>query len=210
MSDRQLRDELVTLFLAGHETTAIALSWTFLLLSKNPEARERLARELAETLVGRVPSVADFPRLRYTDAVVREAMRLYPPAYVIGREALADCEIAGYRVKAGTTIYFSPWVLHRDARWFDRPEEFRPERWMDGLSARLPKYVYLPFGGGPRICIGERFAMMELILVLAAIARRWRLEMAGPDPVPLPSITLRPEGGVPMRLSLADPAASRR
>lgn len=207
MSDKQLRDELITIFLAGHETTAIALSWTLFLLTRNPEAEERLARELEETLAGRVPSVADMPCLRWTEAVVREAMRLYPPAYVIGREALADCEIAGYRVRAGTTIYFSPWVLHRDRRWFDRPEEFRPERWMDGLAARLPKYVYIPFGGGPRICIGERFAMMEMVLVLATIARLWRFELVGADPVPFPSITLRPEGGVPMRISRSVPAA---
>jgi cytochrome P450 len=207
MSDRQLRDELITIFLAGHETTAISLSWTLFLLTRNPEAEQRLARELDETLVGRLPSFADLPRLRWTEAVVREAMRLYPPAYVIGREALADCEIAGYRVRAGTTIYFSPWVLHRDPRWFDRPEEFRPQRWMDGLAARLPKYVYIPFGGGPRICIGERFAMMEMVLVLATIARRWRFELAGAAPVPFPSITLRPEGGVPMRISRSVPAA---
>lgn len=207
MSDRQLRDELITLFLAGHETTAIALSWTFFLLSKNPKAQERLARELEETLAGRTPAVADMPRLRWTEAVLREAMRLYPPAYVIGREAVADCEVAGYRIPARTTIYFSPWVLHRDPRWFDEPREFRPERWTDGLAARLPKYVYLPFGGGPRICIGERFAMMEMVLVLATIAQRWRLEMAGPDPVPFPSITLRPDGPVSMRLSRSGPAA---
>jgi cytochrome P450 len=200
MSDKQLRDELITLFLAGHETTAIALSWAFFLLARNPAAEERLLREIDEVVGDRVPGAADLPRLRYADAVVKEAMRLYPPAYVIGREALADCVIGGFPVPARATIYFSPWVLHRDPRWFDEPESFRPERWLDGSAARLPKYVYIPFGGGPRICIGERFAMMEAALVLATILRRFRLEMAGPDPAPFPSITLRPEGGVPMRV----------
>lgn len=208
MSDRQVRDETVTLFLAGHETTAIALSWTFYLLALHPEADAALHEELRGALAGRLPAVSDLPRLRYTEAVVRESMRLYPPAYVIGREAVADCEIAGYRVSAGTTVYFAPWVLHRDRRWFERPEEFRPERWLDGLAVRLPKYVYIPFGGGPRICIGERFAMMEAILVLATIASRWRLTREDRRPlIPFPSITLRPDGPVAMRLHRREPPA---
>ena len=200
MSDRQLRDELITLFLAGHETTAIALSWTLFLLARHPDVEERLSREIREALAGRLPRAADLPSLRYAEAVVRESLRLFPPAYVIGREALADCVIGGYDVPAGTTIYFAPWVLHRDARHFPDPEAFRPERWLDGSTARLPKYAYIPFGGGPRICIGERFAMMEGVLVLVTLLRRCRLEMAGPDPVPFPSITLRPEGGPVMRV----------
>jgi len=138
--------------------------------------------------------------LPYTEAVVKESMRLYPPAYAVGREALQNCVIGDYAVPAGSTIYFSPWVLHRDARWFAAPEIFRPERWLDGSTAQLPKYVYIPFGGGPRVCIGERFAMMEAILVLATIRRRFELEMAGPDPAPFPSITLRPDGGPIMRV----------
>jgi cytochrome P450 len=211
MSDRQLRDEAVTIFLAGHETTAIALSWTFDLLSRNPSAEERLAAELAEKLDGRLPTVADLPKLQWTDAVVKEALRLYPPAYVIGREALADCEISGYPVRARTTVYFSPWVLHRDRRYFQRPAEFRPERWINGETANLPRYVYIPFGGGPRVCIGDRFALMEASLVLATIARRWRLERASPSPpVPFPSITLRPDGGVPMLLRRRVPAGGSR
>jgi cytochrome P450 len=132
--------------------------------------------------------------------VVKESMRLYPPAYAVGREALKDCVIGDYAVPAGATIYFSPWVLHRDSRWFAEPESFRPERWLDGSMADLPKYVYIPFGGGPRVCIGERFAMMEAILVLATIHRGFELEMAGPDPAPFPSITLRPDGGPIMRV----------
>jgi cytochrome P450 len=200
MSDRQLRDELITLFLAGHETTAIALSWTLFLLARNPSAEERLSREIGETLGGGLPRAADLPRLRYAEAVVRESLRLFPPAYVIGREAVADCVIGGYDVSAGTTIYFAPWVLHRDPRHFPDPETFRPERWLDGSTAGLPKYAYIPFGGGPRVCIGERFAMMEGVLVLVAVLRRFRLEMNGPDPTPFPSITLRPEGGPMMRV----------
>jgi len=203
MSDRQLRDETITLFLAGHETTAIALSWTLFLLAKNPETEAKLRAELASLPADRLPGAADLPRLPYTEAVVKEGLRLYPPAYVIGRESLKDCELGGYRCPAGTTIYFAPWVLHRDPRFFPDPERFRPERWMEsgGSTSKLPKYAYIPFGGGPRICIGERFAMMEGVLVLATLLRRVRLEMAGPDPTPFPSITLRPEGGPLMKVT---------
>ncbi len=199
MPDKQVRDELITLFLAGHETTAIALSWTFFLLASNPGARQSLRREIIDVVGDRLPAAGDLPRLPYAEAIVKESMRLYPPAYAIGREAVADCVVGGYSIPARATIYFSPWVLHRDGRWFDEPETFRPERWLDGSTARLPKYVYIPFGGGPRVCIGERFAMMEAVLVLVTILRGFRLEMAGPDPVPFPSITLRPDGGVLMR-----------
>ena len=203
MSDRQLRDELITLFLAGHETTAILLSWTLFLLARNPGVEEKLRSEIAETIGDRVPGARDLSRLPYAEAVVKESLRLYPPAYVVGREALSECVLGGYVVPARATIYFSPWVLQRDPRWFPDPEAFRPERWLDGSAAQIPKYVYLPFGGGPRICIGERFAMMEGILVLTTILPRFRLEMAGPDPVPFPSITLRPEGGPKMRVNRA-------
>jgi cytochrome P450 len=201
MTDEQLRDEAITLMLAGHETTALALSWTFYLLSRHPDAERRLGEELDDVLAGRAPQVADLPRLRYAEMVVNEGLRLYPPAYAFGREALADCEIGGYPVPAGATIFVSPWVMHRDARWFDRPEEFVPERW-DGDAARtLPRFAYFPFGGGPRICIGNRFALMEATLLLAAIARRFRLRL---DPTcrvePFPSITLRPAHGLRMTL----------
>jgi cytochrome P450 len=209
MSDRQLRDETITLFLAGHETTAIALSWTLFLLAKNPDAEARLRAEIAR-LGDRLPAAADLHRLPFTEAVVKEGLRMYPPAYVIGREALADCDLGGFRCAARTTIYFAPWVLHRDARFFPDPERFRPERWLDGSTSKLPKYAYIPFGGGPRICIGERFAMMEGVLVLATILRRTRLEMAGPDPTPFPSITLRPEGGPLMRVARAGLPANAR
>ena len=202
MSDAQLRDEAVTLFLAGHETTAISLSWTWHLLAQHPLVKDKLVAELFEALDRRPATVADLPRLPYTDAVIKESMRLYPPAYVLGREAIDDCEIAGFRVPARATIYMSPWVLHRDPRWFVEPDKFLPERWLDGLVARLPRFAYMPFGGGPRVCIGDRFAMMEAALILATISRRYRLERTSDaEIVPFPSITLRPEGGVWMKVS---------
>ena len=206
MSDEQLRDELVTLFLAGHETTAIVLSWTWHLLAQHPLVRDRLVAELFGELDRRPATVADLPRLPYADAVLKEAIRLYPPAYVLGREAVADCEIGGWQIPAGATIYMSPWVLHRDPRWFTSPETFLPERWLDGLAARLPRFVYFPFGGGPRVCIGDRFATMEAALILATLARRFRLERTSDaEIVPFPSITLRPEGGVPLKLVRRQP-----
>ena len=206
MSDEQLRDELVTLFLAGHETTAIVLSWTWHLLAQHPLVRDRLVAELFGELERRPATVADLPRLPYADAVLKEVIRLYPPAYVLGREARADCEIGGWRIPAGATIYMSPWVLHRDPRWFSSPEKFLPERWLDGLASRLPRFVYFPFGGGPRVCIGDRFATMEAALILATLARRFRLERTSEEEiVPLPSITLRPRGGVPLKLVRRQP-----
>jgi cytochrome P450 len=199
MTDRQLRDEAITIMLAGHETTALALSWTLTLLSANPDVDAALHRELDEVLGDRAPTAADVPRLRYTEMVVMEGMRLYPPAYALGREAIAECEIGGYRIPAGATLFMSPWVMHRDPRWFERPLEFIPDRWANGAASRLPRFAYFPFGGGPRICIGNRFAMMEAVLLLACIARRFRLVL---DPAcvlkPFPSITLRAANGVRM------------
>jgi cytochrome P450 len=199
MSDRQLRDELVTLFLAGHETTALALSYAFHLLAQQPEADRRLAAELDDVLHGRPPAGADVPRLRYTEWVVREAMRLYPPAPSIGREALAECEIGGYLLPKGAQIGLVQWIVHRDARWFDEPEAFRPERWDNDLARRLPRGAYFPFGDGPRVCIGSHFAMTEAVLILAAVAQRFRLENAPGFTLQLvPSVTLRPKHGVRM------------
>lgn len=197
MTEAQLRDEVVTLFLAGHETTALALTWSWSLLSRHPETQQSLEAELDEVLAGRTPAASDLGRLRYAEAVVLESMRLYPPAYVIGRESVEACEIGGYPVAAGTTVYMSPWVMHRDARHFDSPEAFRPERWLDGLAKRLPRFAYLPFGGGPRVCIGQSFAMMEAILILATVCQRFRVTLESDRPVtPFPSITLRPDGAV--------------
>jgi cytochrome P450 len=197
MSDRQLRDEVMTIFLAGHETTANALSWTWYLLAKHPEAETRLLAELDEVLEGRAPTVRDLPRLRYTDLVVKESMRLYPPVWAFGREAVGDCEIGGYHVPAGTQLVMSQWVMHRDPRYYERAEEFRPERWADGSVEKLLPYAYFPFGGGPRLCIGRSFARMEAVLLLATIAQKFRLRPTQDRLVePQPSITLRTKNGL--------------
>jgi cytochrome P450 len=203
MTDQQLRDEAITLFLAGHDTTALTLTWGFYLLARHAQAARTLEKELDEVLAGRAPTVADLPRLRYTEMVVREIMRLYPSAYVVGREAIAPCELGGFHVPAGGTILMSQWAVHRDPRWYENAEQFQPERWADGLERRLPKFAYFPFGGGPRVCIGNHFALMEAALVLAALARNWRVSVPdGEQPVqPKPRITLRPSRGVRLTLS---------
>ncbi|HEX3559271.1 MAG TPA: cytochrome P450 [Pyrinomonadaceae bacterium] len=201
MTDRQLRDEVMTLFLAGHETTALTLTWAWYLLARNAEVEGKLHAELEEVLQNRAPTVEDLPRLRYTERVVKESMRLYPPAYAVGREAVRDCEVGGYRIPAGMQIFAFQWVVQRDARWYDEPESFRPERWRDEVASRLPKFAYFPFGGGPRQCIGNSFALMEAVLVLATIARRFRLRLVPGHAVGLlPAMSLRPKGGVHVRL----------
>ncbi|HST53270.1 MAG TPA: cytochrome P450 [Pyrinomonadaceae bacterium] len=201
MTDRQLRDELMTLFLAGHETTALTLTWAWVLLAQNPEAEQKLHEELDEVLGGRAPTVGDLAALRYCEWVIKESMRLYPPAYAVGREAVRDCEIGGYKVPSGMQIFAFQWVVHRDARWFDEPHEFRPERWSEEIASRLPKFAYFPFGGGPRQCIGNSFALMEAVLVLATIARRFRLSLAQDGEVELlPAMSLRPKGCVRMKI----------
>ena len=200
MTDRQVRDEVMTLFMAGHETTAVALSWTWYLLSQHPDVDARLADELRVVLGGRLPTAADLPALRFTEMIVTESMRLYPPAYGIGRGAVRPTEIAGRRVETGTIVIIPTWVVHRDPRWFDGPEAFLPERWADDAARRLPRFAYLPFGGGPRQCIGNTFAIMEAILILATIAQRFRPTLPPGQRVrPAPSITLRPERGIRMR-----------
>jgi cytochrome P450 len=201
MSDLQLRDQVMTLFLAGHETTANSLSWTWYLLAQHPEAEAKLAKELQDVLGGRPPTVADLPRLRYTDYVVCESMRLYPPVFAFGREALQACTLGGYEIPAGATVIMSQWIMHRHPRYFDNPEKFQPERWANGLLQRISKYVYFPFGGGPRICIGNTFAMMEASLVLATLAHHYRFTLLPEPPVvPWPAVTLRPRHGIRARL----------
>jgi len=197
MSDEQLRDEVTILFMAGHETTALALSWALVLLGRRPGAWARLGAEVDAVLGGRPASAADLGRLVYTEAVILETMRLYPPAWSIGREALEDVEIGGVPLTRGTQVWMFQWSSHRDSRCFPRPLAFEPERWEDGLLQRLPRGAYFPFGGGPRLCIGNNFAMLEVVLLLATIAQRWRPQVA-PSDVPRPqfSITLRPRGGV--------------
>jgi len=197
MTDEQLRDEVMTLFLAGHETTALTLTWAFYLLGLSPEAEARLHAELDEVLGGRAPATEDLPRLRYCEWVIKESMRLFPPVYGLGREAVRDCEVGGYHVPEGMQVFMFPWVVHRDPRWYDEPEQFRPERWGEEAAARLPRFAYFPFGGGPRVCIGNAFAMMEATLVLAAVARRFRLRLVPEHRVELlPAMSLRPRDGV--------------
>ena len=199
MNEHQIRDEVVTMLLAGHETTALALSWSCYLLSRHPHIQSALAAEVDEVLGVREPTVDDVSRLRRCEYAINEAIRLYPPAWAIGRQAIGSCEIGGYRVPAGMTIFIAPWVLHRDPRYFEDPAEFRPDRWAGGLAKRLPRFAYMPFGGGPRVCIGNRFAMMEAVLILASIEQRFVLEAQNESPEPFPSITLRPKGGVWLR-----------
>ena len=201
MTDRQLRDEAITLFTAGHETTANALTFTLYLLSQHSDAQEMLQRELDEVLGDRLPGVSDVEQLRWTRMIVSESMRLYPPAWALGREPTQPCTIAGCDVPAGAVVLLSQWVTHRDARWWPQPERFDPGRFSPEHREARPRWAYFPFGGGSRQCIGEAFAWMEAILVLATIARRWRLEYLGNRPPKLrPLITLRPAGPMPMRV----------
>ena len=202
MTDIQLRDEAMTLFLAGHETTALTLSWTWYLLARHPEVEAKLVAEWQTVLGGRMPVADDVPRLTYTEHVITEAMRVYPPVYLIGREPVIDVELGGYRIRKGTTLFFSQWVNHRDPKYFADPEAFLPERWSDGLAKRIPKYAYYPFGGGPRVCIGNLFAMMESVLLLTAIGRAWRFTLEPHyQAEPWPTITLRPLNGLPAVLT---------
>jgi cytochrome P450 len=201
MSDQLVRDEAITLFLAGHETTAIALSWTMYLLSQNPEAEAKLHAELDAVLQGKHPDPADVKRLEYTERVVLESMRLFPPAYGFGREAVEDCEVGGYRIPAGSTIHMFAWIVHRDPRWYTDPERFNPDRWEGDFAKTIPPFAYIPFGGGPRRCIGNAFAMMEGVLLVASIAQRFKLRLVDGHPVePFPSITLRPKYGMKMTI----------
>jgi len=197
MTDKQLRDETITLFLAGHETTASSLSWTWWLLGQNPAVEAKLHAELDEALGGRTPSLDDLPRLPYTGNVITESMRLYPPAWGLARIAVEDHELGGYAVKKGMGVAMAQWVVHRDPRWYDAPGDFRPERWEGDLLKRIPRFAYFPFGGGPRQCIGNAFAVMEATLILATVAQKYRLRLVPNHPVvPLASITLRPRYGV--------------
>ncbi len=201
MTDRQLRDEVLTFLLAGHETTAVSLSWTWYLLSQHPEAEQKLHEELSQVLGGRTPQLEDLPRLSYTDKVVKESMRLFPPAWSLARTVAKEVELAGYKLPVGSNVVMSPWILHRDPRFFELPEQFNPDRWTADSAQHLPKFAYFPFGGGPRLCIGASFAVMEANLLLAAIAQRFQLRLVSGHRVEtLPSITLRPRHG--MRVSL--------
>src|SRR5215467_3097726 len=197
MTDKQLRDETITLFLAGHETTANALSWTIWLLARNPRANQKFLDELDGILAGRAPSIDDIPKLAYTAHVLAESMRLYPPAWGMARLAKEPVEVGGYKLVPGNGVACAQWVVHRDPRWFNNPEKFLPERWEGDLAKRLPRFAYFPFGGGPRQCIGNSFALMEATLILATVAQRFRFRIDENHPVkPLASITLRPAHGI--------------
>lgn len=201
MSDRQLRDEMVTLLLAGHETTAVALSWAWYLLSQHPEIEAKLHAELADVLAGRVPTAADVPKLTYTRMVFAETMRLYPPAWGFDRKAAKDVQIGEYLIPKNSLVVVSPYAVHHDPRWYPDPERFDPERWRPEAAAERPKYSYFPFGGGTRMCIGEQFAWMEGILILATIAQRWRLRHAAGHVVAMDAlVTLRPKFGMRMEV----------
>jgi len=199
MTDQQVRDEAMTIFLAGHETTANALTWTWYLVSENPEASRRLHEEVDGVLQGRLPTVEDLPRLPYVERVVTEAMRLYPPAWLIGRRAIAEYAFGPYVAPPRAILIMSPFIVQRDSRYYAGPERFDPDRWTPARKAALPPFAYFPFGGGPRRCIGESFAWMELILIVATIAQHWDLRLVPGHPVvPQPLITLRAKHGMRM------------
>ena len=201
MSDLQLRDEALTIFLAGHETTANALTWTWYLLSLHPDVEGRLHAEIDATLSGRVPAYDDMQSLPYTRMVFAESMRLYPPAWAIGRRALESFEARGFTIPRRSVVLMSQYIMHRDARFFPEPERFNPDRWKPEIAALRPKFSYFPFGGGNRVCIGEQFAWMEGILLIAALAQKWRMRLVPGHPVEVqPLITLRPKHGMKMIL----------
>lgn len=201
LSHQEIHDQVITLMMAGHETSANALTWTLFLLGKHPHVQERLSAQAAAFRTTG-PIFADLPTLRYARAVLSEAMRLYPPAWLLGRTLVAPVEFAGWRAPAGTMIGVSPLLLHRDARWFPDPDRFDPERWLDDRRNAVPRYAFLPFGTGPRACIGEQFAWAEATTVLTVIASNWRVHT---DPALSPDlqyrVTLRPDGAVPVRLT---------
>jgi cytochrome P450 len=201
MTPKEVRDQIVTIFMAGHETTSLALSWTFYLLSQHAAAEAKLHEELAAVLNGRTPTNADIPDLRYTRMVIEESMRLFPPAHTFGREPIADDEILGRRIPAGADVLIIPWLLHRKPSLWPDPERFDPERFAPERAAARPRFAYIPFGAGARICIGAAFAMTEAVLILATIAQRYRLQLVPDNPIePQGLITLRPRYGLRMNL----------
>lgn len=202
MTDKQVRDEALTLFLAGHETTANALTWTWYLLSQHPEVEARLHAEVDQVLAGRTPTLADLANLPYTEQIIKESMRLYPPAWGFGRQPIEEVALTHYTLPKRSSVMVVPYIVHRDERWFPDPERFDPDRFSPENEASIPKYAYLPFGGGPRVCIGNSFALMEARLILASIASRYRLSLVpGHKVEPEPLVTLRPRYGMRMRLT---------
>src|SRR5215831_13800593 len=204
MSDKQVRDEVMTIFIAGHETTANALTWTFYLLSQNPNIEKKLLDELGSVInSNKTPTVDDIPKLKFTEKVLRESMRLYPPVWMIGRSVDNEYALGKYTIPAGSTILMSQYIMHHDPRYYNEPDRFDPERWSSDARSSLPRFSYFPFGGGIRACIGEPFAWMEGILVLAIIVRQWKMRLMRGQRVELdPAITLRPKYGMKMKLEL--------
>src|SRR5690348_5827725 len=201
ISPQQLRDETMTLFLAGHETTALLLGWTWYLLGENPGAETRLLDELRAVLGGRAPQVSDLMKMPYLQAVLNETLRLYPPAYIMARTSIEPFGLGGYEFGRDTTVLISQWVTQRDARFFDAPEEFRPERWVNGSAGKVSAGAYFPFGDGPRRCIGQGFAMLEAALVVATIAQKFRFRLVPGHAVePEPLVTLRFRHGLRMKI----------
>ena len=202
MTDKQVRDEVMNFFLVGHETSALALTWTWYVISQNPDVEAELHTELDRVLGDRLPTTADLPQLTYTRMVFSEAMRLYPPAYFQLRETLNDYKLDNYLIAAGSIVFVSQYVMHRDPRYYPNPDKFEPQRFTPEAQAKLPQFAYFPFGGGPRYCIGESFAWMEGILSIAALAQRWKMRLVPGHPVePGPTlITLRAKYGLPMIL----------
>jgi cytochrome P450 len=206
MTDEQARDEAMVLFLAGHDTTAAGLSWAAYLLARHPEVQTRAATEVAAHLGGRPPTVEDVAHLPYLDAVLKETLRLYPPAWtMLAREATEDVPMGGYLIPRGGLVYASPWVTQRDPRWFAEPEKFDPERFLPGRVEQMRPHSYFPFGGGPRVCIGSAFALTEMVLVIACLLQRFRLAPApGQGAAELaPLVSLRPRDGVRLTLTRA-------
>lgn len=211
MTNTQLRDEAMTLFVAGHETTANALTWTWYLISQHPDVERKLHRELETVLAGRLPGAEDVARLTYTEMVFAESMRLYPPAWTLGRRAVTDYQISDYIIPANSIILMSPWVTHHDGRYFPEPFNFDPERWTTNARESRPKFSYYPFGGGPRVCIGEQFAWMEGVLLIATIAQQWKMRLAPGHPVDTkPMVTLRPRYGMRMLVESREGAVAAR
>lgn len=201
MTDEQARDEAINLLLAGYETTANAMTWMWYLISQNPEAEEKLHREVDGALQGRLPTMQDIPQLAYLEQVFAEGMRLFPPVWVLGYQALRECRVGDFTIPEQGQAVMSQYLVHRDPRFYPEPEKFMPERWTPEFKASRPRFAYFPFGGGPRQCIGEPFAWMEGVLLTATLAQKWRFRLKEGHPVELyPSITLRPKHGMRMVL----------